>query len=168
LFHKIQLDNVDNLLIHAKGCLMLLRNINLTAALLMLLLGILSCSSQAQNHDDVQVVDADGGLSKISGHVRDAVDKVTSGDWQPARQLRNQPGSAIVRIDSSGNVQCYVYLTDVSQIKLDLLEDRMSRTEVINRELKIVQGWIDCRKMKRVAELPFVLRITPPEYGRTL
>ena len=112
--------------------------------------------------------DAATVMNKVSIHIQQVIQKLQAGNWTPEQLAGNAPGSAIVRVDSSGCVQCYVHLSDMSPNGVAILKNLLARTETINMELQVVQGWIHNSEILRVAQLSFVTAITPPEYGKTL
>lgn len=73
----------------------------------------------------------------------------------------------LVKVDNSGNVEVYVHLNEVSDEDLKRLNEMGLDMEVLNENLKIVQGWLPYDAIEGASELGFVSKITPPSYGYT-
>jgi hypothetical protein len=127
---------------------------------------IFGCTND--NIDSNQPVDTQAALTKIHGQVQKTIDKLASGGTSSQELSRNNAGTGIVRVDSTGGIHCYVYLTEISDARIATVRANMKTVEIINEELKIVQGWIYYNDVVTLARLPFVKSITPPEYGKTL
>lgn len=76
------------------------------------------------------------------------------------------PATGPVRSDKQGRIQIYVYVTDTSSATVSALHDRGLQNAIASPEMHIVQGWIKPEDLVNLAALPFVTRITPPQYGR--
>lgn len=75
--------------------------------------------------------------------------------------------SEFVKVDNEGNVQVYVHMAESGSENIEQLEGLGLIPEIVNDELKIVQGWLPHETMEEAAELGFVSSITPPSYGHT-
>jgi hypothetical protein len=73
----------------------------------------------------------------------------------------------LVRIDERGMIELYIHCNEAGDENLNRLTDLGLETEVINDELKIIQGWLPHDVIEEASELGFVKEITPPSYGRT-
>ena len=73
--------------------------------------------------------------------------------------------SPLVRLDERGRVHIYIYLSAMGVEVLDSLRELELEMEIQNEELKVIQGWAPFDRLEEIADLPFVLRITPPGYG---
>ncbi|MBW2409101.1 MAG: S8 family serine peptidase, partial [Deltaproteobacteria bacterium] len=71
----------------------------------------------------------------------------------------------LVRVDRQGNIQTYVYVDFFGAAEQVLLESYESGIEIVNEELNIVQAWIPFTRIMEVARLPFVTRVTAPNYA---
>lgn len=71
----------------------------------------------------------------------------------------------LVKVDDQGNVQVYVHMNESNSENIGQLEGLGLIPEVVNDELKIVQGWLPHENVEKAAELGFVSKITPPSYG---
>ena len=70
-------------------------------------------------------------------------------------------------MDERGNVQVYISTDATDELSLSRLSNRGVRTELVNRDQGIVQGWVPLDHFTAVADLKFVTRITPPDYAMT-
>ena len=120
------------------------------------------------NPDSNQPVDTQAALTKIHGQVQKTLNRLAGGEISSQELSRNNAGMGIVRVDSTGSIHCYVYLTEISDSRIATVQANMKTVEIVNEELKIVQGWIHYSDVVSLARLPFVKSITPPEYGKTL
>ena len=80
-----------------------------TIILLALALGCTNSETESN-----QPVDTQAALKKISSHIKKTVDGLVSGDIDRQALSRNNRDTGIVRVDSTGSIHCYVYLTDIS------------------------------------------------------
>ena len=111
-----------------------------------------------------------GMNTKISPSLTEVLDKMAG-----AAALRNGAeglsaedfSTPLVKVDDEGNVQVYVHMSESSGGNIEQLKGLGLMPEVINEDLKIVQGWIPGGSVEKAAELGFVSRITPPSYGHT-
>lgn len=71
----------------------------------------------------------------------------------------------LVKVDNEGKIQTYVYFRAFGLDEKSLLEAWDVVIEITNKELGIIQAWIPFNRIYEIAELPFVERITPPNYG---
>ncbi|MGB9429738.1 MAG: hypothetical protein WCC11_07680 [Gammaproteobacteria bacterium] len=76
------------------------------------------------------------------------------------------PLIGLVRSDSQGRIQVYVYVSSTSADVVTALAAHGLRNVVVSPEMQIVQGWVRPRDMDKLAALSFVTRITPPRYAR--
>lgn len=86
----------------------------------------------------------------------------------------NQDGSAphdtyslFVRTNSSGQVQVYLYMTEINQETLSETLKNGFDIEIINGELNIIQGWGSEECLFNLSQLDFISKISAPSYGRT-
>ena len=73
--------------------------------------------------------------------------------------------TAFVRVNDEASIQTFVYVRTFGDDEKALLEARDVAIEISNEKLGIIQAWIPFDKVYEIAELPFVIRITPPSYG---
>lgn len=86
-----------------------------------------------------------------------------------AQQLQNGaalPAHGPVRSDAQGRIQIYVYVSSTSSDTVAALVSNGLRETLASPELKVVQGWARPQDLTRLAALPFVMRIAPPQYAR--
>lgn len=74
--------------------------------------------------------------------------------------------SDLLRIDDTGRVQVYVFVTEVSESALDSLRHHGFDVEIINVDVAVVQGWIPVMNLEALAAEPVVRKIRPPSYAR--
>lgn len=89
-----------------------------------------------------------------------------------ARQLESgvDPGAFAqgrVRADSRGRLQVYVYVEPFTSAVLAALKTHGLEDAVSSPALRVVQGWVAPANLDGIAALPFVVRITPPQYAQT-
>ena len=77
--------------------------------------------------------------------------------------IENNP---IVRV-RDGFVQVYVHCNRVNEDDLLVLESLGLKTEIVNENLRIVQGWISQDNLEELENLEFIKNVTPPVYGYT-
>ncbi|MGA9851782.1 MAG: hypothetical protein WBR15_02495 [Gammaproteobacteria bacterium] len=87
-----------------------------------------------------------------------------------ARQLYASTAAApltgLVRSDSKGRIQVYVYVTNTSLNVISELGAHKLQDVVISPTMQIAEGWVKPQDLDSLAALPFVIRITPPRYAR--
>lgn len=86
-----------------------------------------------------------------------------------AQQLQNGtalPAHGPVRSDAQGRIQIYVYVSNTSPDTVAVLVSNGLQETLVSPELKVVQGWANPQDLTRLAALPFVTRIAPPQYAR--
>ncbi len=111
-----------------------------------------------------------GANPKISPILTKTLDKMraTTASRNGAEGLSADDISAsLVKVDKDGNVQVYVHMSESSGENIEKLKSLGLVTEVMNDDLKIVQGWLPGGSLDEAAGLGFVSRITPPSYGHT-
>lgn len=79
----------------------------------------------------------------------------------------NQVSTPFVKINDSGAVQVYLYLTGINNEVLSLLKDINFEVEIINKDLNMIQGWLSEDSLNILSENEHVLKISPPSYGFT-
>lgn len=101
--------------------------------------------------------------------VTSAAEKVSPALSNAAQQLESgaieAPLTGQVRSDAAGNIQVYVHVTDTSDAHLDELGKHGLQNMLASPALRIVQGWVKPQELAELAALPFVTRITPPQYA---
>ena len=73
----------------------------------------------------------------------------------------------LVRFDSAGNVQVYIYLKQTDETALRQVRDAVARVEIEDKKSGIVQAWVAPEDLETLAALDVVQRITPPDYAFT-
>ena len=75
--------------------------------------------------------------------------------------------SGLVRADSHGRLQVYVYINKLSSDNIGALAEHGLENIMPSPALHVVQGWVKPQDLEALAALPFVTRITPPRYAQT-
>ena len=86
-----------------------------------------------------------------------------------AQQLQNGtplPAHGPVRSDAQGRIQVYVYVSNTMPETVTALAGHGLQNMVISPALNVVQGWVKPSNLVNLAGLPFVMRITPPQYAQ--
>ncbi|MDE2024685.1 MAG: hypothetical protein KGL00_09550 [Gammaproteobacteria bacterium] len=96
--------------------------------------------------------------AKISPVLLHAAQQLQRGDSLPA----NGP----VRSDARGRIQVYVHVSDTSTAAVTVLAGHGLQDTVVSPEMHIVQGWLSASDLVKLAALPFVTYITPPNYAK--
>ena len=105
---------------------------------------------------------------KVSSAVKEVRDQmlkegVTS---QNARSYNPKRFSnQLVHVDDNGYIQVYIYLEAVDNKNLNELKSYKIIVENVKEDLKIVQAQIPFSLLEVIADLPFVKKITNPDYG---
>jgi hypothetical protein len=71
-----------------------------------------------------------------------------------------------LKVDGTGRVQVYVFVTEVSEQTLDSLRRHGLDIEIVNADFAVVQGWIPVTNLEALAAEPVVVKIRPPSYSR--
>ena len=106
---------------------------------------------------------------KVSPRLAEVIDEI---DRNVSRDSLDESGlegisTKLVKVNPEGMVQVYVHCNEVGEDNLSRLLDLGLETEVINDDLKIIQGWLPHDLINQASELGFVDKITPPSYGHT-
>ena len=112
----------------------------------------------------------DLGYNKVSSTLRTVIDAMAAKGItrQNAKEFRTSAFSnTLVKVDDQGNIQTYIYVDSFQPGNMDLLKSHEVIVEIVNENLKIIQGWIPFNRIYDVAQLPFVTSITRPSYGIT-
>jgi subtilisin family serine protease len=106
-------------------------------------------------------------VSRLRGLIADfrtqGISSENAGDMGVAGRF----SSPFLRVDAGGRVQVEVTVTDTSEANLDALRAHGLDIEIVNREFRIVQGWVAVEKLEALAGEGAVKRIRPPSYGRS-
>ncbi|NIX14697.1 MAG: hypothetical protein GWN11_02145, partial [Candidatus Dadabacteria bacterium] len=78
-----------------------------------------------------------------------------------------QVSTPFVKINDSGAVQVYIYLTEINDEVLLLLKDINFDVEILNKDLNMIQGWVSEHSLSTLSEKEYIIKITPPSYGFT-
>lgn len=74
--------------------------------------------------------------------------------------------SKLLKVNDGGAVQVYVVVNDLGDAALQDLAAGGLKVEIINRELKTVQGWLPASALAAVAAKSYVERVTTPSYPK--
>lgn len=99
--------------------------------------------------------------------VIDEIDRVSVSRDSLGESDLKELSTRLVKVDSEGMIEVYIHCNEVGDENLSRLLDLGLDTEVINDELKIIQGWLPHDAIAEASELGFVDKITPPSYGHT-
>jgi len=114
---------------------------------------------------------AAGSLGKVHGmllRAREQVHSIRSRAFQP-RELAALSVDRVLRVSPHGDMHCYVYVDadGITDANIQRLTEAGLRPELAAKEMNVVQGWLPTERLEQVAALPFVRRITPPDYAVT-
>ncbi|MGH8401498.1 MAG: hypothetical protein ACRESU_10400 [Gammaproteobacteria bacterium] len=70
-----------------------------------------------------------------------------------------------VRVDAAGRIQVYVHVQNLTPDMLAALVGHGLEEALPSPPLHVVQGWVLPQNLDEIAALPFVARISPPQYG---
>ncbi|HSC46918.1 MAG TPA: hypothetical protein VLG68_02410 [Gammaproteobacteria bacterium] len=73
----------------------------------------------------------------------------------------------LARSDAAGRIQVYVYVSALSPDELKSLMAHGLREALANQSMGVVQGWVSPQDLDALAALPFITRLSLPDYGRT-
>src|SRR5262245_53001223 len=73
--------------------------------------------------------------------------------------------SATFKLDSTGRVQIYVWVTDTNVQTLDALRGAGLDVDLVSTDFSIVQGWIPVTQLEALTVLPAVLKVRPADYA---
>lgn len=96
--------------------------------------------------------------AKISPMLQAAVQQLQNGTALPAH--------GPVRSDVQGRIQIYVHVGNTSSETISTLINKGLQEIEISPAMNIVQGWVKPSNLVNLAALPFVTRITPPQYAQ--
>lgn len=85
----------------------------------------------------------------------------------PHLTISTKNSNPLIKVDDAEYVHIYLYLKELDQNILYELEEYNLQTEIINEDLKIIQGWIPKEYTIKLSQFEFVEKITPPIYGFT-
>ena len=112
--------------------------------------------------------DKSKGSSKLNSNLMRVVNDISlMSETRSANQDTNLSSlsNELIKVDNSGNVQVYLHCSEVSDENLKKLLDLGLIAEIINEELKIIQGWIPYENLEAAADMGFVVNVTPPDYA---
>lgn len=75
--------------------------------------------------------------------------------------------SSFVKVNNAGGIELYIHCTEMNESNMEQLYALGLVTEVVNDDLKIIQGWLPSEKIEEAAGLGFITKITAPSYGHT-
>jgi len=110
----------------------------------------------------------DQGYNKVSSTLRTVIDAMAAKGItrQNAKEFRTSAFSnTLVKVDDQGNIQTYIYVDSFQPGNMDLLGSHEVIVEIVSENPKMIQGWIPFNRIYDAGQLPFVTRITPPNYG---
>jgi len=93
---------------------------------------------------------------KIAPAVTAAAVKLEAGTPLDGRQARS---------DGDGRLEVYVYLTSTATEHVDALAARGLKGGAVSAAMGLVQGWAYPHDLEGLADLPYVTRITLPQYA---
>ena len=108
------------------------------------------------------------GSGKVSASLRAVMEEMVARGMtrQNARELgASALSNPLVRVNEEGSIQTYIHVHTFGAEEKALLETYGVTIEITNEELGIIQAWVPFDRIDEVAELPFVTRVTPPNYG---
>ncbi|MHC4310682.1 MAG: S8 family peptidase [Planctomycetota bacterium] len=108
------------------------------------------------------------GYNKVSSTINKVVNQmnVRGITRQNVKELdASTLSNPLVKVNAKGSIQTYIYVYTFGGEERALLESYEVAIEVVNEKHKIIQAWIPFDKIYQVAQLNFVKKITPPNYG---
>ncbi len=108
------------------------------------------------------------GDTKIDGKIRDILVKINASGMTRSNVQDFSPeefSTVLVKVNEQGEVQVYVYVTDVNEENISKLKENDLQVEIVNEKYKVVQGWLPFDRVDEVSKLDFVTKITAPSYG---
>jgi Subtilase family len=147
-------------------------------AIFAVILGVYG-STGVQAEDSEQVLkrigyesSEDGGIrsdkiTPVLGEVIDEIERINVSRDNLDESGLEELSTRLVKVDSEGMIEVYIHCNEVGQENLSNLMDLGLETEVINDNLKIIQGWLPHDVIEEASELGFVDKIIPPSYGHT-
>ena len=93
---------------------------------------------------------------KIAPAVTAAAEKLEAGTPLDSRQARS---------DGDGRLEVYVYVTSSVPENMDALAARGLKGGTVNAAMGLAQGWAYPHDLDALAALPYVTRITLPQYA---
>ena len=105
------------------------------------------------------------GVEKVAQPIREAVAAIQahkrSGD--APTDLR-AISTDLVRVNSAGEIQVYVILTEFQVHFVAQIEVAGLRIELRLPEFRVIQGWVPFNAIDTIAGLDFVAEVKPPGY----
>jgi hypothetical protein len=101
--------------------------------------------------------------TKVDGKIRDILEKINASGMTRSNIQDFSPeefSTLLVKVNKQGDVQVYVYVTDVNEGNISKLKENGLQVEIVNEKYKVVQGWLPFDRVEEVSELDFVVRIT--------
>jgi hypothetical protein len=84
----------------------------------------------------------------------------------PALDAGGRFSSETLKVDATGRVQVYVFVTDTADAALAALRSHDLDIELVSPETGIVQGWVPVENLESLAAEQAVVKIRPPSYTR--
>jgi len=101
---------------------------------------------------------------KIDPRVREIVAKLGQNERTGRKDL-SRFSTPLIHVNDDGEIQVYLGVKSWEDSFSESLRQLGARIEIANAPLRLVQAWLPYDQVRKVAELPFVLRIVPPSYG---
>src|SRR5215471_7636947 len=98
-------------------------------------------------------------VSQLRGLIADFRSLGISQGNAAARDAAGRFSSETLKVDDTGRVQIYVWVTDSSELALDTLRRHGLDVEVVNKDFGIVQGWIAVENIEALAAEPVVVKV---------
>lgn len=111
---------------------------------------------------------ASNGNSKVNQTLQQVIDEASNTATTRAEDggsRLSSLSSQIVKIDDSGNVEVFLYCSEVSNENLAKLQALGLILEDMNSEHKVVHGWMPYENIEDAAEMGFVVKVKPPDYA---
>ena len=108
------------------------------------------------------------GYNKVSSTINKVVNQmnVRGITRQNVKELdASTLSNPLVKVNEKGSIQTYIHVYTFGDEERALLESYEVAIEIVNEKHKIIQAWIPFDKLYQVAQLSFVKKITPPDYG---
>lgn len=106
---------------------------------------------------------------KIGAHLRALATDFEAEGFADGRRPRTHAAerfsSPVVRVDGAGRVQVYAFVTGTDPATLAVLAGHGFSVELVNREFRVVQGWVSIDGLEVLAADPVVTRLRLPSYA---
>jgi hypothetical protein len=125
---------------------------------------VFGCMPAKESQKALTTSSAQSTDAKISAPIRNVMAKLAQPSIQAAdvTSISNEQ----VKVDSSGNIQCYVFLAEFNDENVSAVRAKAAKIERTDANTKVIQAWISHLALNEIAALEFITQVSPPDYGR--